>query len=237
MHSTETYKFVLAVVISSIAGSTRSHDVQIWQCMFKLCFLLLPGFPRAYLKIAHHGLHTLSNLQELDLRSNYTGLGAEDAQLLLRSSFEFRLKRFRNAIFDLKDILVFLESQPSILLWEQTIASPCELAHDILPNLQSIHSSMWVIGKLRPSQAIRHVTTPIICGRDNELQIIQLLGKFQTTMGSLNLHRDVSDESLLLEHLVIQLEKNLPHLTYLAIDHVGATVSVIKFLSRQNHAH
>lgn len=172
-------------------------------------------------------LRALSNLQELAMHSPKESNAVE----ILSGPFTFRLKALRNNAFSLKSIAPFIESQPSIIEWMQCAREKApspnfQLPPSIVPNLQSLTCTTRELESIPPLPTISHLKIlSFLNGKEQELQTIQLLLRFGGTLKSLALFREMSERSLLLEHLVVQVAKSIPHLIRFAIRHKGETVS------------
>lgn len=177
------------------------------------------------LSVVHEALQAITNLEELTLRSWPTGLCLNPACVWILSECTFRLRVFRNFMFDLPPVIPFLSSQPSICLWEQQSAtSTSDVLNDILPNLTSILVPPSVV-KMQTSRPIREMSFSVgIVGRDGERDALSTLSRFGTTLRNLRLERMVSEDSLLLEHFISYLADCVPGLKHLSILNIGSSV-------------
>lgn len=179
------------------------------------------------LRVVHQALQSITNLEELTLRAWPTGLCLNPACVWILSECSFRLKVFRNFMFDLPPVISFLASQPDIYLWEQQSATSTSEAFDhLLPNLTSMFVPPSVV-KWQASKAIREMCFSVgIVDRDGERDAISTLSKFRGTLTKLRLERMVSEDSLLLEHFISYLADCIPDLKHLSIINVGSSVCV-----------
>lgn len=181
----------------------------------------------AQVDIIQQVLPTLTNLQDLEIHSSQMG----SAQILSGYPVTFRLRAFRNGALDLRCTIPFISSQPSITLWEQrdaTLPAIMHFPHDILPNLKILLCTLCVLENIPALPTITYVKIlDSLDGRDQELQAIRLLRRFSRTLQDLSLDRKMTEKSLLLEHLIVQVAKCIPHLSHFTVKNKGKTVSDI----------
>ena len=137
----------------------------------------------------------------------------------------FRLKTFRNDMFDLEPMLPFLALQPDISTWHHLNASPCLYDTNLLPLLSDVAVPPWVL----PNCHSRNITQLYTAIRyetpAEESRIVGTLVDFGRTLTVLVLERDVTKESMKLGDFVMCLGGNIPLLEHLSLWHRGDLVS------------
>jgi hypothetical protein len=185
-------------------------------------------FSSARLLAIHKALKCLLNLEELHILSYPIGSCLSPAYVWIIMDCPFRLRVFRNAMFDLQHILGFLASQPDVRVWDQLTATPFEFTDNILPNLTSVSiGSPWMLeklGDLRPIRKIYFILEQHALDRDEERNRISLLGPYKSTLTIFQIDRVVSEDSLMLEHFLTCLAECVPRLQHLIITDMCVSV-------------
>lgn len=192
--------------------------------------LSISQFPQVQiigLKSVHEALQVLPNLKDLTLRSAPTGLCFSPSYAWLLSGCSFRLKAFRNSMFDLSPIISFLASQPDICLWEQQSATPFDFTDEILPNLTSVSVPLWLVDKLKLPRPIQEMSFSMgLMEKMEEVKFISSLGRYKDTTTKLRMERWVSEDSMLLEHFISCLAEYVPYIEYFSIFSIGVSVGL-----------
>jgi len=127
-------------------------------------------------------------------------------------------------MFDLEPILSFLKSQPTITVWEQPNATQCSsVPHDILPQVIDVSLDPWMLPtfiNLRP--LIRIATKIEREDAASERQFVDVvLGVYGQSLRSLDLVRDVVEESMPIAEFISLIALKLPWLEHLSIRNAG----------------
>lgn len=179
-------------------------------------------------------------------------------------SVPFKLKVFRNEVFELETVLLFLASQPHIIVWHQIPASPADeprkIRHDgplrvpvwfqtaptpvhvpdeFLPNLAQVHFPPWMIPKFT-SRLLTHISTHIVEETSvREREILDSLEGYSGTLTSLEIEREGIPECMPLAEFVDYLSPKVPLLESLGLWNTDAAdrVSSFQFLMLQELNH
>ena len=138
----------------------------------------------------------------------------------------FRLKIFRNDMFDLEPTLSFLESQPTITVWEQPNATHCSVPHEILPHIIDVALDPWMLPIFTPRPIVRIATKIEHGDAAAERQFVDVLGAYGQGLRSLDLVRDVVEESLPMAEFIGLLAPKLALLKCLSVRNRGEMVRV-----------
>lgn len=213
---------------------------------FGLVYAELPTPSTRWLSVIEHGLDALTELIEcvfvhllilhtyvkkftarlnIDLRaSSNTTLPPSSTNIIL--GHPFRLRVFRNTMFDLARILPFLESQPDIVVWHQPAAKFCNLPPNFLPKLSRAALPSWLVDELATRNLTELSTAVNALGADAELTFLNTLTSFSLTLNRLCLQRQVFSVSVTLREFLLHLSERLPGLEHLGLWNRGELVSL-----------
>ncbi|KAF8346349.1 hypothetical protein F5887DRAFT_1073533 [Amanita rubescens] len=194
---------------------------------FGLVYAHLPTPSVRWLSVIERGLDALTELIELnvDLRaSSSTTLPPSSTSIIL--GHPFRLRVFRNTMFDLARILPFLESQPDIVVWHQPAAKFCNLPPNFLPKLSRAGLPSWLVDELATRKLTELSTAVNAMGANAELAFLNTLTPFSLTLNRLCLQRQVFNVSLTLREFLLHLAERLPDLEHLSLWNHGELVSL-----------
>lgn len=144
----------------------------------------------------------------------------------IMKNLPFKLKTFRNDMFDLEPTLPFLASQPNITTWHHLDANSCRYDVNLLPLLSDAAIPTWLLPTYHSRNITRLHTAIKYEIPAEESRIVDILIDYGRTLTVLILERDVTKESMKLGDLVSHLAENLPSLQQLHLWHRGDLVSL-----------
>ena len=210
---------------------------------FGIQSLRMPSVAYSWFEVIARGLRSLTNLKEyassshcsimlkqahrLNLKKKGTRSISRYAQIL--DETPFRLKTFRNHMFDFEPTIPFLTSQPDITTWYQCLAAePSPQSSDpdlpLLPLLSDAAIPSWLLPTYHSRNITRLHTAMAYQIPDEEHHTLNTLVGYGRTLTALVLDRDVIDGCSKLEDFVTGLAECLPLLESIYLWHRGDLV-------------
>lgn len=226
---------------SMIALNPRLADM-VRSVTFGMIYSEIPTPSDPWLAIIKRGLHALTHLTEYVLANsipvsadmrNFTRLDINlESTTSLPPSYTdiilghpFRLKVFRNTMFDLTHTLPFLTSQPNIVIWHQPVANICNLPSNLLPELSQAALPPWLIQEIKTRPLVELSTTLNTADAFEELAFLDTLSGFRQTLTRLCLQRLTFKNRMPLRDFLLHLSACLPRLQHLGLWNRGELVS------------
>jgi hypothetical protein len=177
---------------------------------FGIVYSTIPTQNLPWLQVIAQGLKSLINLTELNLNKKCSQFLPRSYVGILRGT-PFRLKTFRNDMFDLEPTLPFLALQSDITTWHHLNAKECSYYDaNILPLLTDAAIPSWLLLTCQ-SRNITHLHTAIKYESiNNESRIVGTLAGYRRTLTMLMLERHVTSTCMKLGDFVTCLAGSLP---------------------------